>query len=828
MRLSTFVFIVMLLVATVASAQVPLGSGISIKGTGGGGGSSTPAQTTDVDSDGLYEYVRFPQDFDGDGTAWQTCDCGGADGEAAAYNADYICGTFRTSDTNYTQVNYSAGDAAGNPAECRFHGQKIWDDTTDDINALYSLISEGTYIEFQAGTFVSKGGDVPTSEAGVHTSTQCWDSTAGTYTDVCATDPSTGSTMLEAYVPYSNMVVSGAGVDNNGDRDLVYTGTHFVTNNGPRTFWNTNTVQNGALHIGKSAVTYGGEQILEDSTFTTLDPSIVCLEDDFVNKTGAFTTSGLSDGALVEVTISHPSTHLKRVFAYVEERTATSCASGAGLEVILSGAGPLTQHYDRDFTEVGLSPPNTLFATEHQTFLGEDIVATNNNQVAVVRPERMTNNIRLSDMWFTHLDYVGAGGCEINDIETATCDNGILINGYSGFAHTTSNIGIIQSSAAFGSGQAINTVSSGEGHIWESNIFRFNQGGLIDVPQYGIFRGNIVSDNELIQNISFTETDGQDMFLIRQQGDNYVIEDNKFLRNTGPAGDDAGTDMWEHYQKVRFRTSIVEMLGFYGIARNNFFHMNQIGCINVAEGARELLIEGNTLACGAYSHHERFLGNQYTGAWPLIINSKGQAYADSTSGNIIVRNNRFNGWGGRVWQDNQGGIDTLGVIPRSQVALSGLNFNDDITTALDGDIYGTIHFDGNIFAASDDLWSHAVVMHTMRGLTESNQENGDPDANRLIFTGNHIEQGNLFGMVTISGASITGAVQGSDGDFDPDHNKDGIGLPQCGWNYDGINAVLDFTNRQVDGEQGTTTIDATNVGDLTATQINQQCESFLD
>jgi len=37
---------------------------------------TTNKNTIDVDGDGLYEYVRFPQDFDGDGTTWQTCVCG--------------------------------------------------------------------------------------------------------------------------------------------------------------------------------------------------------------------------------------------------------------------------------------------------------------------------------------------------------------------------------------------------------------------------------------------------------------------------------------------------------------------------------------------------------------------------------------------------------------------------------------------------------------------------------------------------------------------------------------------------------------------------------
>ena len=54
MRLSTFVFVVVLMVASVASAQVPLGSAISIKGTGGGGGGSSSPDVF-VDTSGVLD-----------------------------------------------------------------------------------------------------------------------------------------------------------------------------------------------------------------------------------------------------------------------------------------------------------------------------------------------------------------------------------------------------------------------------------------------------------------------------------------------------------------------------------------------------------------------------------------------------------------------------------------------------------------------------------------------------------------------------------------------------------------------------------------------------
>ena len=46
--------------------------------TGGGGG------VTSVTGD--YNVVVMPQDHDGDGTSWYTCDCGGTDATTAGFS----------------------------------------------------------------------------------------------------------------------------------------------------------------------------------------------------------------------------------------------------------------------------------------------------------------------------------------------------------------------------------------------------------------------------------------------------------------------------------------------------------------------------------------------------------------------------------------------------------------------------------------------------------------------------------------------------------------------------------------------------------------------
>ena len=75
MRLSTFAFIVMLLVVSVASAQVPLGSSIITKGSGSGSssGNSTPGMTGTTASDQTLRWIYDQTHFSGlDTSDWLT------------------------------------------------------------------------------------------------------------------------------------------------------------------------------------------------------------------------------------------------------------------------------------------------------------------------------------------------------------------------------------------------------------------------------------------------------------------------------------------------------------------------------------------------------------------------------------------------------------------------------------------------------------------------------------------------------------------------------------------------------------------------------------
>ena len=756
----------------------------------GSGGSSTPATTVDADGDGIYEYVKFPQDFDGDGTTWQTCECGG--GTTPGYTADYICGTFRTSDADFTQVNYSGDDGAGNPAECRFEGQRVWDDASDDLNALYAQTGANTVIEFEPGTFAMKGGDVPTSDSGVHVSTQCWDSTAGTYSDTCQ-DDGTGRTLrVAAEFPHSGTRLTGAGVDPNGDMDLKYEGTMFVSNNGPRTFWNTNTVSNGIFQIGRAAT--GGTSITNQVEFSyglntsDTEESILCLDSTTV-------AAQMEEGELWQLTMTHPENgRLLRSMAYVTDVTATACGS-TGVEVKFGGAA--AQAIDIASADGGI----------YQTSFGAKVIPATTSYVVEVLNDQLAVGIKVSELWFTHLDYIGAGNCTMADVDAAECDTGVSLVIGGGFNHSVSNIGVIQTSASFGSGQVINTYVASTNVTLEDSLFRYNQGGLVDVAQYMAFRDNTVIDNSLIRNVSYDGITGERVSFIRQQGDHYVIEGNKFLRNAIPT-ENLLTD-------TKMSNTIVELGGFQGIVRDNIFRVNTATCVALVDGARQMLIEGNIFECGTLNANVSITEERHDAGFALVINSKSNA----KTGEITVRGNQFVGSGGHYVQQ----ISLNRFDPRAHVVLTGLDFN--ATLGADGDYDHPIMFLDNTVTQIDDLWSHFVIMRIPTTLSDAN---GDPDASDVIFDRNYIDQGNLFGLVEMNGDTGLAGVEG----LDPDENDDGIGLATCGVNYLGGVPTLTYVNAQPDDQSETVVASGANLLETTPGlgyyQSNDQCDSYLD
>jgi len=806
---------------------------LTIKGSWDQISSGGAADLIDSNADGLYEYVKFPQDFDGDGTTWKTCDCGGTDGMSPGYNAGYICGWFRTSDYVLTQVDYSgasgpySADAASNPVECRFHGQRVWDDATDDINALYGQSESGIRIDVEPGTYALKGMDVPTTDDAdsvPHVSTTCWDSSTSAYGDSCPTTPDGRVLGVSTEIPKDFTKFIGAGADSNGDIDLKYEGSMFVTNNGPRPYWDSNTVSNGAFNIGQKNITGASASITEATTTNALgtyNSGEVC-----VNNTSGF-VDDLEVGNLVMLTISYGSGYIKRQFVRVTNLPDTACTSGKN--VILGGA---------DIVAATVSD-----GTIYQNWVGADIDPALTTSLALVLENKLSTGIELAGVWFTHLDHIGVGNCQFTDTEVAPCDTGVLLRSEGSLNAWIHDIGLIQSSASFGSGQAINTYAGAIGLVLERSVLRYNQGGLMDIPQYGVFRNNIVSDNSVIRDISYTGTGTQLVSLLRNQADNVTIEQNYFERNTAPTHG--------NYITKRKHYSVIDMNGYYHNIRRNFFQNNQMTCLIFKDGARNGTVEQNTFDCGAdndYSPNGTWVNDSSDRAFDVVIQSKGNEFPFDTTGDLVFRGNKFIGYGGYYLNEvvlGQNLTENFYGRPRAHILITGSDFNCNGTNASggacdttatgvedeDNDLFGLIRFEDNYFFAADDLWSHAVLMRVAHG-----NSNGDPDAERLIFDRNHLNQGNLFGHVwetlgadanngNTSGAFISG---GNQADMDPDHDGDFAGLPRCGVNFDGETPVLVWENNQIDGEHNTTPISGLNISNGTAIQFNDQCDSYLD
>lgn len=764
MRLSTFVFIVMLLVASVASAQVPLGSGITIKGTGGGGGgSSTPAQTTDFDGDGLYEYIRMPYDYDGDGTTWQTCECGSA--TTPADDAQWLCSA--------AGVGYEAGDSADNPDECEYDGQRIWDDIGDDFVAIESSLTEGTMIEFEAGTYVMKGSDISDQ-------TLCWDSTAEDFTQTCATEDSLA--LANVMLRKSGMTLEGQGVDPNGLRDFKYVGTHFVKNKGTRANWNLDASNsdsaftNGQLCVGyarsggvgecgssitdgvsgtalllpiRKGACYDGDQNGNcdytpisgytgnsfDLPYTTAvnlqNPEMLCLD-----NSAAWVTDNMSQGSYHFLTQINRGGGIGRVLYRVESIDATpsdaNCAAIANaVEVVLGGADMLDGLS-------GESWPTPVFTEVWGTNNAGGLADEPNGTIsAAVNVAKLTYGITVKDIWLSHKDWRGHNGCSTAGTE-AVCDEGTLITISSGFNHTLDRIGIIQSNTAWGSGGAIN----GEPYLHQmtvkNSLFRHNTGaGLIDIANAMVFRENYVADNVAYANTDWVGGSQDASFLIRNQGVFYRIENNLFERNF------LNGDQW--------KGGIVDANSDYGTIAGNRFLSTPSSCVFVAEGVRHLDIRDNTFDCGDWA------GDPTTGSTAYSIIIAGGKQSEF----LRIDSNRFLG-GGR----NSRPLNDAGAI-LSQfhvlVKVDGAN----ITEGQFGP--GGVQFTDNF--VQNARTSAATADAAFLGIRGPN----DPDNTKIYLDGNFLTSGSLaIEAVLPAAGTFAGYLDDDDG---------GEELMRCGTNF---------------------------------------------
>lgn len=721
----------------------------------------------DIDGDGLLEYIRFPQDLDGDGTAWEECDCGGTPNMTPAYSTAYLCGTFRTSDTDETPFDWSAGDdTANNPDGCTFHGERKWPDASDDASAGHTITGVGTLWDFEKGNLQLKGRGVPTSDDTWPGSTRtlCWDSATDSYSQTCQTYEDSGTSIGQfALFAHSSMLLQGAGADPNGDRDLKWEGTYWSSNNGPRQWWDDTTVGNAYLLIGREDIMEAGSaDILVDLPYTdNRDPGTIC-----VQNSGSWVTTNAAVGRKYAITMNHDGGALKRVIAYIGEVTATACGS-TGLEVKISGAtGPAEHMADN---------------TDYQGFLGMNL-DDDEAEPYITGPideAKMAHGIVVKDMAFTHQDYVGKGGCPFSDTEDGDCDNGALIRMGPGYNHRLDGISIVQTHGALGSGQVIDSGVWSMGWKVENSTFRFNQGGLIDIPAWSDFANNVVSDNALMNNQTSAGGTSRYTQLVRAQADGWTISNNVFLRNSGPSMDD-GTESCPTCtltgQLTSLENAIVEVHGHQGRAHGNRFEMNQNTCILVAEAARHNTIDHNDLTCGSAQRSvtptepTAFRSSNVDRGFALAIISDD---ADPT-GHLTVEANRFHGQGARFNSHNN--ESQAAPHAAAHVVITGVNLN--VSDGASGGLSGPIKFLDNEVRATDSQESVFVVM---RRQTDP-ATNGDPDAEQLFFDGNDIEDGNLFAMYTTTSSYPTFGGIETLTDTQPDVSGNGTGLAQCGRN----------------------------------------------
>lgn len=784
MRLSTFVFIVMLLIASVASAQVPLGSAISIKGTGGGGGgSSTPAQTIDVDGDGLYEYIRMPYDYDGDGTTWHSCDCGG--GTTVGWTADYLCGTQATDYNDFTQVDYSSDDGANQPTACKYEGQRVWDDIVDDWNFIEASVAPGAEVEFEAGTYVMKGFD-PAVNPTSGNPNRCWDSTAQTFTDECQTIPDAGFNGAQNVVfRHSGMKIYGAGVDANGfHQDLVMDGTVFVNENGLKDdeLVNGNTISNGQIEIGhplsntsarynilnsvpKGDCTdlhdtvgsnspvqesgnpdglcdFDGDTPAKDSANSKNDWRL-CLDND---GTSGAVTSQLENGDLIRLTTYDQSGgQIGRTYYRIDEISATSCGDGAGdtsgVEVTVGGTPWLISE---DTTNVyGQIGP---FEIRSSNFPGAE--STGSYISGPLKEEHISQGINLSNVWFSHVNHIGAGGCATG--AESVCDQGTLLIIPTGFNHIIENIALIETSTEFGSGNGIDSGDHNSmGVTIRDSLFRYNRGNApVELGNFFNLVDNIFVDNTLT-NLGTTN----ESFLVRQQGWGYRIEGNQFARNFSTGG---------------ITAAMIDVNGSQGVIQNNRITDTTAGCIHINPGVTHIDIRENTLDCGQTVNS---VPGQYVMGVPVYIETN----TDEPVNAITIDGNRFLGQG-RITRLDASGVDET-TANNADAGYSILLRYGTIDTSSNSIGYTGIMIRNNYFQMPNDGKSFVVGISQASGSLES-AENA-----KVYVTGNQITQG---GIAAGQGIALAPNLQGT-GPRILDTNDDGDGLVTCGVNWiDGV------------------------------------------
>lgn len=223
----------------------------------------------DDNGDGLYETAYFPQDYDGDGTAWVACDCGG--GTTPGPTADWICGKYVNHETG-AFVDGSSDDGANTHPSCRFEGERVWDDAQDDLNTLHGLLQDGATVNADAkGILVFQGYD---RNEGTDPTGFCWNSSTKDYTGACPfikwSDGTTATAPIAGAVEIfrDGVTIDFGSQDENAEQDYRRDGAWILDNRGEfestscRMFvLGTGGYQKNTACIGEPAVLHASQLI---------------------------------------------------------------------------------------------------------------------------------------------------------------------------------------------------------------------------------------------------------------------------------------------------------------------------------------------------------------------------------------------------------------------------------------------------------------------------------------------------------------------------------------------------------------------------------------
>jgi len=707
----------------------------------------------DENGDGIFELVKLPRDYDGDGTAWRTCDCSSIDNPTEGYNADWLCGEFATSETDFSQADWSAGDATDNPEGCWHHGQRIWDDIGDDTVAIEYGFGPGTRVEFEPGSYHMQGTLVTDS-------TLCWNSTTEAFDTTCPTDQ--GGPFYEPTFRHSNMHIVGAGVDADGigNGDLRTEGTHFFSTNGLQDTWSAtpgrgSTISNGQMRLGdkrplgsanrinvllgsrKGRCDDGDAAASADGTCDQIggstlsinidNPDELCLDEASNN----YVSTVMEPGQQWSLSQQNMGSGIGRVVVTVESIGGV-CGTGG----LLVTFGPTPYVQDQYAPHHGISFPFEVWGSQDATGTNEPTGYLN----GPVEADRWPEGIQLEGVWFSHYGFPGAAGCELGT--EAECDQGSLMTIGVGFNTDVHHIGILNSGTAFGSGGAINTEPYSFRARVRDSLFRYNRGAsLIDISNYMLFERNVVLDNVAREDNGGSASQ---TFIIRNQGFFYEIRGNHFDRNQTP------TD---------WASSVVEMIGDGGVFEDNYCGQSSSTCLSVAQGTTNVNIRNNVFDVGEFIDD----GTERTAGFAIYI---GREQTRTTDGINIENNNflrpaKFTAAGEAA--PSHGGHIAIGN--GNEIYLGGI-----------GEL--GINVRNNFFQNASDE-SYVLLV---RGLN-------DPENSRILFDGNRLTQGHI--AASLAWPAATGQFDldtaGGGGTVD-----DGIGLITCGTNWIGTAAYTSF------------------------------------